>query len=444
MMDAAEYNDLNDLEERLHKRLVNEAAWDLNAMGYGREREMRERLAGFLAEEHRMMSAEAKERLIQRVIDHASGLGPIEKYVRNPLVSEIMVNGPKSIWVQFRGDELATLVSEDNPYDTFRDDEHVRHVIDQIVGRANASINQAQPMVDTRLADGSRVNAVLPPISLNGPILTIRRFDDRAWTIQELVKVGALPLTIGKFLDTCVRGHISMLVSGGTNAGKTTTLNALSGCIPERERIVTIEDTAELQLNHKNVIRLETRLAGAEGTGEITIRDLVRNALRMRPERIIVGECRGAEALDMLQAMNTGHEGSMTTLHANSPQDAISRLETMVLMATSVNLPLDAVRDQIRGSLRLVLQQQLMADGKRRIIAISEVPRTRQGSQQAGQDAPVILRDLYRFTRTPTRDQAVVEGYWECVNTPQTLDGIFKDRNVLLDPQLITPGRIIQ
>lgn len=436
-MDYFEPDSTNELEDRLHARLINDVVWDTEWASVGRERELEEIIGRLIADEHLLLSAQERAHLIRRLLDRVAGLGPIERYVRDDRVSEIMVNGPNSIWVQYQGEHAPRRVFDDR----FRDEDHVLHIINQIVGPAGRRIDELQPTVDVRLRDGSRVNAAIRPISLNGPVLTIRKFAKKDWTLDALVREGSMPIVVSRFLQQCVRGKVSMLVAGGTNAGKTTTLNALSSHIPDGERIVTIEDTAELQLNQQNVVRLEARPANAEGTGEITIRDLVRNALRMRPDRIVVGECRGPEALDMLQAMNTGHDGSLTTIHANSIEDAISRLETLTLMAATVNLPLSAVRDQIRGSLRLVLQQRLFPDGKRRVTSVGEILRTRQVTAQGVQDDRVVTHELYRFYRVPTPDQTVVEGYWECVGRPEAL-GDLSVHNVRVDPSLFAPGRV--
>jgi len=293
------------------------------------------------------------------------GYGPLEELLNSPEVSEIMVNGPHQIYVEKSGKiELSNIV--------FRDNEHVLNIIDRIVSSIGRHIDEASPMVDARLQDGSRVNAVIPPLSLTGPVITIRKFSKKAITAMDLVKYGSMSHKMVAFLEACVKGKLNIIVSGGTGSGKTTLLNVLSSFIPENERIITIEDAAELQLCQQHIITLESRPANLEGKGQISIRDLVKNALRMRPDRIVVGEVRGGETLDMLQAMNTGHDGSLTTAHANTARDLISRLETMVLM-TGMDLPLKAIRDQVSSAIDIVVQQARLRDGTRKVIDISEV-----------------------------------------------------------------------
>lgn len=293
------------------------------------------------------------------------GYGPIEVLVQDPAVSEIMVNGPDHVYIEEKGKLKLTGIK-------FRDEEHLMNVIDRIVSQVGRHVDEASPMVDARLIDGSRVNAIIPPLSLVGPVLTIRKFGKTPITAQQLLKFGSLNSNMLHFLEACVKGKLNIVVSGGTGSGKTTLLNVLSTYIPEDERIVTIEDAAEVQLKQEHVITLEARPANLEGRGAITIRNLVKNALRMRPDRIIVGEVRSEETLDMLQAMNTGHDGSLTTTHANSPRDAMSRLETMVLMS-GMDLPLKAIRDQAASAIDLIVQQSRLRDGSRKVTEITEI-----------------------------------------------------------------------
>ena len=293
------------------------------------------------------------------------GYGPIEELVQNPNYSEIMVNGPDKIYVEDKGKLKLTDLK-------FRDEEHLMNVINRIVSDVGRHVDEASPMVDARLADGSRVNAIIPPLSLIGPVLTIRKFGKKPITAQQLLQFGSLTPDMLQFLEACVKGKLNIVVAGGTGSGKTTLLNVLSSYIPEDERIVTIEDAAEVQLKQEHVITLEARPANLEGKGAVTIRNLVKNALRMRPDRIIVGEVRSEETLDMLQAMNTGHDGSLTTTHANSPRDTVSRLETMVLMS-GMELPLKAIRDQVSSAIDLIVQQSRLRDGTRKITSITEV-----------------------------------------------------------------------
>jgi pilus assembly protein CpaF len=333
-----------------------------------------EREAGFLPYSERQLIAAV-------VGDEVLGLGPLEPLLNDPEITEIMVNGPKQIYVERHGKlELTEVV--------FRDDEHVMHIIDKIVAPIGRRIDESQPMVDARLLDGSRVNAIIPPLALKGPSITIRKFSKTPYSINDLVRFGTLTIPMARFLEAAVKARLNIFISGGTGSGKTTLLNVLASFIPEGERIVTVEDAAELQLNQTHVISLETRAANIEGKGAITIRDLVRNCLRMRPDRIVVGEVRAGEALDMLQAMNTGHDGSLTTGHANSPRDMLARVETMVLMA-GMDLPIRAIRQQITSAVDLVIQQSRLRNGSRVITHITEV---------LGMEGDTIqLQDIFLF-----------------------------------------------
>jgi pilus assembly protein CpaF len=332
------------------------------------------------AEEAPLTSAE-RNRIVSEVADEILGNGPLEVFLRDPKISEIMVNGADQIYVEREG-KLSRVPA------AFIDEAHLRRTIDKIVARVGRRIDEASPMVDARLSDGSRVNAIIPPLSLDGSCLTIRKFAADPFTDRDLIGFGTITRQTADFLYACVRGKLNILISGGTGSGKTTTLNVLSAYVGDDERIVTIEDAAELQLRQDHVVRMEARPANIESRGEITVRDLVRNALRMRPDRIIVGEVRDAAALDMLQAMNTGHDGSITTLHANAPRDALSRLETMVMMA-GMDLPQRAIREQAASAIDLIVHQARLRDGTRRITHITEV---------SGMEGDVItLQDLYLF-----------------------------------------------
>ncbi len=316
------------------------------------------------------------------------GYGPIEELVQNPNYSEIMVNGPDKIYVEDKGKLKLTDLK-------FRDEEHLMNIINRIVSNVGRHVDEASPMVDARLADGSRVNAIIPPLSLVGPVLTIRKFGKKPITAQQLLKFGSLTPDMLHFLEACVKGKLNIVVAGGTGSGKTTLLNVLSSYIPEDERIVTIEDAAEVQLKQEHVITLEARPANLEGKGAVTIRNLVKNALRMRPDRIIVGEVRSEETLDMLQAMNTGHDGSLTTTHANSPRDTVARLETMVLMS-GMDLPLKAIRDQVSSAIDLIVQQSRLRDGTRKITSITEV---------VGMEGDVVsMQDIFVYETDGTVD----------------------------------------
>ncbi len=311
------------------------------------------------------MSRAERQELVDEIVAEVLGYGPIEDFLRDPSVTEVMANGYRNIYIERDGKILRT-------DKRFRDDGHLRRIIQKIVGQVGRRVDEYSPYVDARLPDGSRVNVILPPLSVHGPALTIRKFSADPFTTEDLVDMRTLTRQSGEFLDACVRGRLNIMVSGGTGVGKTTTLNVLSSYIPSNERIITIEDAAELKLGHEHIVSLESRPANIEGKGEVVIRDLVRNALRMRPDRIIVGEIRGGEALDMLQAMNTGHDGSLSTVHANSPRDALSRVETMVLMS-GMDLPVRAIREQISRALQLIVHQSRLGDGTRRITQITEV-----------------------------------------------------------------------
>jgi len=339
------------------------------------------------------LSRMERQKIVTEIMDEVVGYGPIEPLIRDPEISEIMVNGPKQVFIERDGKLEKTGIS-------FRDNEHVMHIIDKIVSPLGRRIDESMPMVDARLPDGSRVNAVIPPLSLIGPVITIRKFSREPLTIQDLIRFGTLTPQMATFLEACVKARLNIIISGGTGSGKTSTLNVLSSFIPANERIVTIEDAAELQLNQEHVITLESRPPNIEGKGEITIRDLVRNALRMRPERIVVGEVRSGEALDMLQAMNTGHDGSLTTVHANSPRDLLARLETMVMMA-GMELPAKAIREQIASAFDLIIHQARLRDGSRKITHVTEVVGMEEDK--------ITLQDIfvYKITGTDERNRAL-------------------------------------
>ena len=345
------------------------------------EANVRRTLQEVLKRDETPLTASDRTRISQEVADDILGYGPLEPFLRDTEVTEIMVNGFDAIYVERHG-KLTPVEGG------FNDEPHLRRTIDKIVARVGRRVDESSPMVDARLPDGSRVNAVIPPLALDGSLLTIRKFASDPFQVEDLIGFGTLTQPVAEFLDACVRGKLNILVSGGTGAGKTTTLNVLSSFIPESERIVTIEDAAELQLIQEHVLRLESRPPNIEGKGEIKIRDLVRNALRMRPDRIVVGEVRDAAALDMLQAMNTGHDGSICTVHANSPRDVLARVETMVLMA-GVDLPVRAIREQVSSAIDLVVQQSRLRDGSRHVTHITEV---------VGMEGDVItLQDLFVF-----------------------------------------------
>jgi pilus assembly protein CpaF len=326
-------------------------------------------------------SRQIRNRLVSDMADEILGYGPIEPLLRDPTVTEVMVNRPDQVYCERFGKiEQADIA--------FRDYEHIRHVIDKIVTPLGRRVDESSPMVDARLPDGSRVNAIIPPLSLNGPVLTIRKFSVDPYTVEDLIGFGSLTQGMAAFLAACVKIKLNCLVSGGTGSGKTTLLNVLSSFIPEGERIVTIEDAAELKLHQPHVVRLESRPPNIEGKGEIKIRDLVRNSLRMRPDRIIVGEVRGGEALDMLQAMNTGHEGSISTIHSNAPRDALARLETMVMMS-GMDLPSRAIREQVASAIHIIIQVGRMSDGSRKVVSVTEL--------QGMEGNVIVMQDLFTY-----------------------------------------------
>ncbi|MBA2734178.1 MAG: CpaF family protein [Acidobacteria bacterium] len=375
-----------EMKSRLHRALINRM--DLTKLGAMSPEQIYvevSRLAeGVLATEAMPLSATERERVVNEVRHELFGLGPLEPLLADPTISDILVNSHRKIYIERRGKLEATEVA-------FKDDEHLMRVIERIVSSVGRRIDESSPMVDARLADGSRVNAIIPPLSIDGPVLSIRRFGTEPLRMSALIENHALTKEIAEMMEMCVNARLNLLISGGTGAGKTTLLNALSAYIPEGERIVTIEDSAELQLQQPHVVRLETRPPNIEGRGEVTQRDLVKNALRMRPDRIVIGEVRGGEAIDMLQAMNTGHDGSLTTVHANTPRDALSRLETMIQM-TGMRLSERAMRQQIASALDIVLQVARLSDGTRRVTSISEI---------TGMEGEMItMQEIFQYERT--------------------------------------------
>lgn len=410
---GAKATDKRGLDETLtrdfHSRLI--ASLDLSRIGTLTEPEMRAEIhraaEEFCRASSRLLSASDRERLVNEVMDEAFGLGPLEPLLRDPTISDILVNGAKKVYVERNGRLELTSIA-------FADEQHLLQIIQRIVSRVGRRVDETTPIVDARLLDGSRVNAIIPPLALDGSLLCIRRFSARPLKAEDLVAKHSIAPEMVSFLSACVKGRRNILISGGTGSGKTTLLNMLSGYIPDDERIATIEDAAELRLQQSHVVRMETRPANVEGKGQVTCRDLVRNALRMRPDRVVVGESRGAEALDMLQAMNTGHDGSMTTLHANDTRDALSRLEMMVGMA-GFDLPIWVIRRQIASAINIVVQAARLTGGTRKIIKISEI---------TGMEEDIIsMHDLFVFKQTGIDANRVAQGFFSSTGIrPQCMD----------------------
>ena len=387
------------LKTKIHHALIEEVNPELlNKDTPGNEAELKrlveEITNRYLEQEAVNLTRAEAQKMTGELLDEVLGLGPIEPLLQDPTISEVMVNSATQVYIERKGKlELSTV--------TFRDDNHILHVIEKIVAPLGRRIDESMPMVDARLPDGSRVNAIIPPLALKGPCITIRKFARDPLTIDDIVRFGTITPAMATFLEACVKARLNIVISGGTGSGKTSTLNILSSFIPNDERIVTVEDAAELQLRQEHVVSLETRPPNIEGKGAISIRDLVRNCLRMRPDRIVVGECRGGEALDMLQAMNTGHDGSLTTAHANTPRDALSRLETMVLMA-GMDLPVRAIREQIASAVDLVVQQSRLKDGSRKITHLTEV--------QGMEGEIITLQDIFVFQQKGVDEKGKIIG----------------------------------
>jgi len=405
-----------DLKSRVQNRL--DPSMDVSRTEEVRQ-VIRQMYDTILEEERIVLSRVERERLFEQIVAEILGLGPIEPLLADETITEIMINGPKKVFVERRGKIERVNI-------TFESDEHVMRIIERIVAPLGRRIDESSPLVDARLKDGSRVNAVIPPIALNGPTLTIRKFFKKPLTIEDLIRFGSVTEESVEFMRACVVAGLNVIVSGGTGTGKTTFLNILSSFIPEDERIITIENAAELQLRQEHVVTLESRPPNIEGKGEITIRDLVINALRMRPDRIVVGECRGGEALDMLQAMNTGHDGSMTTLHANNTRDALSRLETMCLMA-GMELPHRAIREQIASAIDVIVQLERLRDGSRRVTYITEVQ---------GMEGDVITTaDIFKFEQIAYEGGKVIGRLRPTGIRPKFMDRI-EDAGIHLPPSI--------
>ncbi len=420
----AEHERLEELKQDVHTELLKQLGpqlYDANLDQAELDQRVRAVLSQLMSSQDRPISNADRNRLTPEISDDILGYGPIEPFLRDEAVSEVMVNGPDSIWLEKDGKLMKANAQ-------FGDEAHVRRTIDKIVSRIGRRVDESSPMVDARLPDGSRVNAVIPPLAVDGSSLTIRKFAADPLTADDLIAFGTLSERSVEFVEACVRGRLNIIVSGSTGAGKTTTLNVLSSFIPEDERIVTIEDAAELQLKQDHVVRLESRPANIEGRGMVNIRDLVKNALRMRPDRIIVGEVRDASALDMLQAMNTGHDGSICTLHSNGPRDTLARMETMVLMA-GMDLPVRAIREQVASAVDLIVHQTRFKDGSRRITSLTEVERM--------EGDIITLQDIFVYDHSAGFDEdGKAQGYLRSTGLrPKFLDKM-EHSNVHVDPML--------
>src|SRR3954463_5482338 len=420
-----------ELKRLIHSKLVDKL--DLSRVsdlaGDTLRREIRLVVERLCDTENPLLNRMERERLIDEVLDETFGFGPLEVLLKDPTISDILINGPQKIYVERRGKMEKSEVK-------FRDNEHLLQIIDRIVSKVGRRVDETSPMVDARLPDGSRFNAIIPPLALDGPSVSIRRFGANPLKLEDLLNYKALTPEMAMLVEACIKARLNVVISGGTGCGKTTLLNTLSSFIPHDERIVTIEDAAELQLQQDHVVRLETRPANIEGKGAVNTRDLVKNALRMRPERIIIGECRGAEALDMLQAMNTGHAGSMTTLHANTPRDAQARLETMIMMA-GMELPIKAMRQQISSAVDLIIQANRLQGGPRKVTSITEVMGMEQDM--------IIMQDIFRYKQLGIDQNGRTYGQFEASGVRPTFvsrleaagiklpSGLFQERVLLRD-----------
>ncbi|MEM6687796.1 MAG: CpaF family protein [Planctomycetota bacterium] len=397
---AQKQNQFEDVKRRIHGKLVDKL--DLSRVGDLKgetlRREIRMVVEHLCDAEEALLNRQERDRLVDEVIDEVLGLGPLELILKDTAVSDILINGPKNIYVEKGGQMQKSEVE-------FRDNKHLLQIIDRIVSKVGRRVDETSPMVDARLEDGSRVNAIIPPLALDGAAVSIRRFGSNPLKLENLLGYKAFTPEMVMLLEGCIKARLNCIIAGGTGSGKTTLLNTLSSFIGHDDRIVTIEDAAELQLQQDHIVRLETRPPNIEGNGAVTATDLVKNALRMRPERIIIGECRGGETLDMLQAMNTGHDGSMTTIHANTPRDAIARLETLVMMS-GFELPVKAIRQQVAGAVDVLIQANRLQGGPRRVTAITEVVGMEQDT--------IVLQDIYRFNQIGVGPDGKAYGHFEC------------------------------
>jgi pilus assembly protein CpaF len=423
-----ESNAMQDLKAKVHRTLINRL--DLTKLeGLDQlvvQDQVKKAIQRILDEENAPLSGSEREKIQADVLNELFGLGPLEPLLADKTIADILVNGCRNVFIERRGKLEKVDV-------TFRDDSHLMQIIDRIVSRIGRRVDESSPMVDARLKDGSRVNAIIPPLALDGPMLSIRRFGTDPLKIHNLIELRALTPELAQLLEACVKARLNVLISGGTGAGKTTMLNCLSSFIPNDERLVTIEDSAELLLQQPHVVRLETRPPNIEGRGEITQRSLLRNSLRMRPDRIIVGEVRGDEAIDMLQAMNTGHDGGMTTIHANTPRDALSRLETMIAMA-NLRISDKAMRQQISSAIHLIIQVSRMGDGSRKVISVSEI---------IGMEGDIItMQEIYRFVRTGVGRNGDVQGQFQPTGIRPRFSERLEQYGFKLPPNIFEPRAI--
>ena len=423
--------EFENLKQRIHAKLVDKL--DLRSLGDLKgevlRREIRLVVEHLCDTENALINRSERDRLVDEVLDETFGLGPLELILKDPEISDILINGPRDIYVERRGKMEKSGV-------TFRDNNHLMQIIDRIVSKVGRRVDETCPMVDARLEDGSRVNAIIPPLALDGAAMSIRRFGSNPLQLEDLLNFKALTPEMVMFLEGAMKARLNVVISGGTGSGKTTLLNTLSSFIPNTDRIITIEDAAEIQLQQDHVVRLETRPSNIEGKGQVSATDLVKNCLRMRPERIIIGECRGPEALDMLQAMNTGHEGSLTTLHANSPRDAISRMETMIMMA-GFEMPVKAMRSQISSAVDLIVQANRLQGGPRKVTHITEVVGMEQDT--------IVMQDIFTYNQDGIDEEGRARGRFVCTGVrPKAMErleaagvklpaSIFRERMMLAD-----------